>query len=123
MKGNLKSKAPRRGMDREPSGKQVTNNHYNTPAVIGGSGAGAVKGWECIQPNTHNKPGYLISAQAAMQLAWVDYLGLIDTLERSGRWDQESVEDAWDRYDQAKRDCEIAYNAYCQGYDFIPCEF
>jgi hypothetical protein len=119
MKGSLKSKAPSRGRDREPSGKQVTNNHYTTPAIIGGNAAGPVKGWEAIQPNTHNKPGYLITAQAAVQEAWLNYLWLIDNRPREFA----AQEDAWEQYDTAKRKCTQAYEAYCLGLDSLPIPF
>lgn len=121
MKGSLNRKAPGRGRDREPitGTTEVVSSHYTTPAIIGGNAAGPAKGWEAIQPNTHGKPGYLITAQAAEREAWQDYLWLIDN--RPTAWAAQA--EAYERYSKAARKCNQAYEAYCQGLDSLPIPF
>jgi hypothetical protein len=103
----------------------VKSYYTTTGGVIGSATVSkrAPVGWEAIQPKPNNKPEYLLKAREAEADAWENYLWLVDTLERSEKWDYEAVNDAWDLYEDAKRKAKAAYNAYCQGLDFIPCEF
>jgi hypothetical protein len=96
---------------------------YYTTAIIGGNQAGAVVGWEQITPKPQSKPKYLVEAQQAENDAWENYLWLVDTLERSEKWDYEAVNDAWDVYEDAKRKAAAAYKHYCDGFDFEPLPF
>ena len=126
MRSATIEKAPRPWKHEAPMTAEAVTTYYTTGAIIGSATVSkrAPVGWEAIsKPNHHNKPKYLVEAQAAENRAWADYLELVDTLERSEKWDYEAVNDAWDLYEDAKRKAKAAYNAYCQGLDFIPCEF
>ena len=114
-------KAPSRSKQEAPMTRELVNDY----CTIGGSQVKArpAVGWEAIKPKQSNKPEYLRQAQAAVQKAWLGYLWLIDTLESANKWDQGSVEDAWDTYYQAKRQCEEAWDAAEQGFDSLPIPF
>ncbi len=107
-------KAPSRGMESGPIGRQATNNNF----TIGGAAVASrpVIGWEAITPNTHNKPKFLIEAQAARDEAWSDYLWLIDN--KPENWAAQT--EAWDRYEAAERKARACYRAYCDGFDYEP---
>ena len=126
MKAQVIKKAPRPCKHEAPMTAVSRQKYYTTGGVIGSATVSkrAPIGWEAISKlNHHNKPKYLVEAQAAEDDAWENYLWLVDTLEASGKWDYGSVQDAWDVYEDAKCKAKAAYNAYCQGLDFIPCEF
>jgi hypothetical protein len=121
MRAHVKSRlAPSRLKQREPINRttEVVNLHYTT-AIIGGNQAGPVHGWEAIKPKRSYKPDYLTRAQAAVQEAWSGYLWLIDNKPEAYAAQQE----AWERYDQAKRECDQAWEAYNDGFEFEPIPF
>jgi hypothetical protein len=121
MRSTVKRRlAPSRLKQREPitGTTEVVNSDYTT-AIIGGNQAGPAQGWEAIKPNHHNKPEYLVKAQAAVQSAWGDYLWLIDNKPAA----YAAQAEAWERYDQAKRQCDQAWQAYNDGFEFEPIPF
>jgi len=122
MKGSIKNElAPSRGKQSGPTSQtqsSVINSDYTT-AIMGGNNAGPVHGWEAIQPKRSNKPKFLVEAQAAEDQAWLNYLWLIDHKPEAWAAQQE----AWDRYDTAKRKASNAYQAFCQGLETQPIPF
>ena len=122
MESAVKSRlAPGAGKHQEPikEAQSSASDSYCTTA-IGANQLGAVKGWEAIPPkHTHNKPAYLITAQAKVQSTWSAYLWLIDSKPEAYAAQQE----AWERFDAAKRACELAWEASEQGLDALPIPF
>ena len=114
-------KAPSRSKQEAPMTRELVNDY----CTIGGSQVKArpAVGWEAVKPKQSNKPEYLRQAQAAVQKAWLGYLWLIDTLESANKWDQGSVEDAWDTYYHARRQCDEAWDAWNAGADSLPIPF
>lgn len=121
MRGStLNELAPTTAKQREPiTGTTEVVNSYYTTAIIGGNSAGPVHGWEAITPSTHNKPKFLIEAQAARDEAWSDYLWLIDHKPEHFAAQNE----AWDRYEAAERKARACYRAFCDGFDYEPIPF
>jgi len=77
-------------------------------------------GWEAIQPNHHNKPRALVSAQEAVNTTWANYLWHIDAGADHG-----TLEALWEAFDKAKRECDQQYDAWQaelagEPYDLIP---
>lgn len=109
-------KAPSRGKQSGPIGRE-TNSYF----TIGGAAVASrpVIGWEAITPSTHNKPKFLIEAQAARDEAWSDYLWLIDHKPEHFAAQNE----AWDRYEAAERKARACYRAFCDGFDYEPIPF
>ena len=119
MRSQVIEKAPQPVSKEAPMSGKPDKSYYTT-AIIGGNAAGPATGWEVIQPNHHNKPSALVSAQEAVNTTWANYLWHID----AGA-DQGTLEALWEAFDQAKRECDQQYDAWQaelagEPYDLIP---